>query len=220
MSKIAKLLVQAVTGRSRFIAEMYVVVLSCQLTHQTLNRRGTALDLIQIGPQGPTVRNRTVGLFPALSWCRFLSSGGAFKSQVQEPNTVTESDFPLGLMWAPEAVPELSRPRRLREWRMYFPHCNPRNRRLSNAAKMGAGLTKAREILHARHNFPHSCGKTQLLMANRSTCAASRRDLAENLAPYCTIPHGWAFWPRLVSDRFPAAHIVGRLLKDEDQYVP
>ena len=32
-------------------------------------------------------------------------------------------------------------------------------------------------------------------MADPSTCAGLRRDLAENPAPYRTIPHGWAFRP-------------------------
>jgi hypothetical protein len=39
----------------------------------------------EIGPEGPTVRNRTVAYFlPALSWCRFPSGGGALKGQVQD----------------------------------------------------------------------------------------------------------------------------------------
>jgi DNA invertase Pin-like site-specific DNA recombinase len=63
---------------------------------------------------------------------------------------------------------------------------------------MGAGRTKAREIPHARHDFPHYCWKIQLLMANPSTCAGLRRSLAGIPAPYRTIPHGSAFRPKLV----------------------
>jgi hypothetical protein len=54
---------------------------------------------------------------PELRWCAQRSG--------QEPSTVTASDFPSGLMWAPQAVSELSGPRRLRHWHLYFPHCDP-----------------------------------------------------------------------------------------------
>jgi hypothetical protein len=60
---------------------------------------------------------------------------------------------------------------------------------------MGASRTKAREIPHARHDFPHYCRGIQLLMANPSSCAGLKRNSAENLVPYRTIPHGWAFRP-------------------------
>jgi hypothetical protein len=40
----------------------------------------------------------------------------------------------------------------------------PRDRSPFTAGKMGAGRTKAREILHARHDFPHYCREIQLLM--------------------------------------------------------
>jgi hypothetical protein len=73
---------------------------------------------------------------------------------------------------------------------------------------MDADRAKAREILHARHDFPHCCCKIQLLMADPSTCAGLRRDLAENPAPYRTIPHGWAFRP-IVGD--PPGRLVGVL---------
>jgi hypothetical protein len=70
---------------------------------------------------------------------------------------------------------------------------------------MGAGRTKAREILLARHDFPHCCCGIQLLiqllMANPSSCAGLRRNLAENPVPYRTIPHGWAFRPYLMRNR-------------------
>jgi hypothetical protein len=45
----------------------------------------------------------------------------------------------------------------------------PRDRSPFTAGKMGAGRTKAREILHARHDFPHYCRGIQLLMANPSS---------------------------------------------------
>jgi hypothetical protein len=107
------------------------------------------------------------------------------------------SDFSSGLMWAPQAVPELGKSRRLRRQRLYFPHCEPLcDRSPFNAGKMGAGRTKAREIPHARHDFPHYCRGIQLLMANPSTCAGKRRNLAENPVPYRTIPHGCAFRPK------------------------
>jgi hypothetical protein len=64
------------------------------------------------------------------------------------------SDFPSGLMGIPQAVEELGKPRRLRRWRLYFPHCDPRDRSPFTAGKMGAGRAKAREIPHARHDFP------------------------------------------------------------------
>jgi hypothetical protein len=46
-----------------------------------------------------------------------------------------------------------------------------RDRSPFTAGKMGAGQTKAREILHARHDFPHYRREIQLLMANPSSCA-------------------------------------------------
>jgi hypothetical protein len=73
---------------------------------------------------------------------------------------------------------------------------------------MGAGRTKAREIPHARHDFPHYCRGIQLLMANPSTCAGLRRNLAENPAPYRTIPHGWAFCPQLTTGTIALASLT------------
>jgi len=74
----------------------------------------------------------------------------------------------------------------------------PRDRSPFTAGKMGASRTKAREIPHARHDFPHYRRGIQLLMANPSSCAGLKRNSAENPVPYRTIPHGWAFRPRLI----------------------
>jgi hypothetical protein len=84
----------------------------------------------------------------------------------------------------------------------------PRDRSPFTAGKMGAGRTKTREIPHARHDFPHYCWKIQLLMANPSTCAGLRRNLAENPAPYRTIPHGWAFCPQLTTGTIALASLT------------
>src|SRR3954452_22847325 len=79
----------------------------------------------------------------------------------------------------------------------------PRDRSPFNAGKMGAGRAKAREIPHARHDFPHYRRGIQLLMANPSSCAGGGRNLAENPVPYRTIPHAWAFRPLLL---WPGRH--------------
>ena len=136
-------------------------------------------------------------VFPALSWCRFPSGGGALKGQVQDQH----GDWKRLLV-------------RFGGHRRLFPNSasyggsatgvcisrivTPRDRSPFNAGKMGASRTKAREIPHARHDFPHYRRGIQLLMANPSSCAGSRRNLAENPVPYRTIPHGWAFCPKEV----------------------
>jgi hypothetical protein len=81
----------------------------------------------------------------------------------------------------------------------------PRDRSPFIAGKMDADRAKAREILHVRHDFPQCRCKNQLLMANPSTCAGLRRNLAENPVPYRTIPHGWAFRPVVRGAAFQAA---------------
>jgi hypothetical protein len=47
----------------------------------------------------------------------------------------------------------------------------PRDRSPFTAGKMGAGRTKAREIPHARRDFPQCRCRIQLMMANLSSCA-------------------------------------------------
>jgi hypothetical protein len=132
-------------------------------------------------------------------WCRY-TSGGALREAGFGTSTVRMHGDWKGASVGHDAgvelaAPELGKPQ-LRHRRLYFPQCDPRDRSPFNAGKIGAGRTKAQEILHARHDFPHYCCNIQLLMANPSTCAGLRRNLAENPAPYRTIPHGWAFRPR------------------------
>jgi hypothetical protein len=60
---------------------------------------------------------------------------------------------------------------------------------------MAARLKTWRAFRHARHDFPQCRCKIQLLMDKPPSCAGLRRNLAENPAPYRTIPHRWAFRP-------------------------
>ena len=116
------------------------------------------------------MRNRTVAYF--LHYPGAGSRAAVERSKVRSRiSTVTGSDFSSGLG----------------EHRCVFPNSashggsaagvcisrivTPRDRSPFNAGKMGAGRTKAREILHARHDFPHCCRKIQLLIANPSACA-------------------------------------------------
>ena len=67
---------------------------------------------------------------------------------------------------------------------------------------MDADGANAREIPYARHDFPQYRCRIQLMMANPSSCAGLRRSLAGIPVPYRTIPHGWAFRPNGICERF------------------
>ena len=142
----------------------------------------------------PTRAESYGSVFPALSWCRFPSGGGALKGQVQDQH----GDWKRLLV-------------RFGGHRRLFPNSasyggsatgvcisrivTPRDRSLFIAGKMDADRANAREIPYARHDFPQCRRGIQLLMANPSSCAGLKRNSAENPAPYRMIPHAWAFRP-------------------------
>ena len=140
----------------------------------------------QSGSEGPTVRNRTVAYFlhyPDPDPGAGSSSGsGTLKGQVQNQH----GDWKRLLV-------------RFGGHRRLFPNSashggsatgvcisrivTPRDRSPFIAGKMDVSRTKAREILHARHDFPQCRRRIQLLMANPSACAGLRRNSADNPAP-------------------------------------
>jgi hypothetical protein len=121
--------------------------------HDLLEILMIALCTVLCGPEGPTMRDRTVACFPQYRGASFQAA--AKRSEVRSRH----GDW----KWLPSGTMRARR----RLSRNLPSHggsatgvcisrsVTPRDRSPFNAGKMGAGRAKAREIRHAHHDFPH-----------------------------------------------------------------
>jgi hypothetical protein len=81
-------------------------------------------QFVHFGPEGPTVRNRTVAYF-------LHYPGAGFRAAVEHSKVRSRNQhgdwkrIPVRLDVCTAGCSRTGKPRRLRHWRLYFPHCDP-----------------------------------------------------------------------------------------------